>query len=413
MRFNVATGAITSRPPAVINTENLTATATDSYNAASTPGTFSFPVINNAPTIGAFTCPDGVPNTPYACTIGGYDQDGHSLVYTATNLPGWASFDISSGTISETPTTVATHADIAVTVADSYGGTATTPVFQLEVVAGASETAAAQIIQAISQGSLSAAEITTLMTAHSLTVDADLDLAGNPVHLAWVQQCIGSKTVPAEIAACAAVVDGTVLSQYEVAVVLSGTQRDSVNAELLVKVGISDEVFGIAAGNSCGPNQPDRCVGAVYFLTWLGTQANFENTLANYFEAAISQVSTSVAQHSVKACPGGPTVFTVPNPPPLCSSFAHWNCTSNTSGISVLWTENGKANVPAKTGFVGGQYTLTASMNIGSATRTRQVTGTFSINAVGTAHAAGYHTGSQPGYWGNPFNPLAGAASSC
>ncbi|MAS73310.1 MAG: hypothetical protein CMM71_01170 [Rhodospirillaceae bacterium] len=417
MQFNVATGAITGRPPAVINAENLTATATDSYNAASTPATFSILVINNAPTIGAFTCPDGVPNTPYACTIGGYDQDGHTLVYTATNLPGWASFDISSGTISGTPTAVATHAGIAVTVSDSYGGTATTPAFQLEVVAGASETAAAQIIQAISQGSLSAADITTLMTAQSLTVDADLDLAGNPVHLAWVQQCIGSKTVPAEIAACAAVVDGTVLSQYEVAEVLSGAQSGSVNAELLVKAGISGEVSGIAAGNSCGPDQDQSCLTAVLgpSISSLGdvTQANFENTLANYFEAAISQVSTSVAQHSVKACPGGPTVFTVPNPPPLCSSFAHWNCTSNTNGISVLWTDNGKGNVQATTGFAGGQYTLTASMNIGSVTRTRQLTGTFNINAVSTAHAAGYRTGSQPGYWGNPFNPLAGAASSC
>ena len=37
----------------------------------------------------------------------------------------------------------------------------------------------------------------------------------------------------------------------------------------------------------------------------------------------------------------------------------------------------------------------------------------FNINAVSTAHAAGYRTGSQPGYWRNPFNPLAGAASSC
>ena len=506
MQFNVATGAITGRPPAVINAENLTATATDSYNAASTPATFSILVINNAPTIGAFTCPDGVPNTPYACTIGGYDQDGHTLVYTATNLPGWASFDItnglisgtpistgtqtgivvsasdpyqgqvssaafqisvvntaprfedqdcpnaisgeafncslsgidddshtltygatnlpewasfdiSSGTISGTPTAVATHAGIAVTVSDSYGGTATTPAFQLEVVAGASESAAAQIIQAISQGSLSAADITTLMTAQSLTVDADLDLAGNPVHLAWVQQCIGSKTVPAEIAACAAVVDGTVLSQYEVAEVLSGAQSGSVNAELLVKAGISGEVSGIAAGNSCGPDQDQSCLTAVLgpSISSLGdvTQANFENTLANYFEAAISQVSTSVAQHSVKACPGGPTVFTVPNPPPLCSSFAHWNCTSNTNGISVLWTDNGKGNVQATTGFAGGQYTLTASMNIGSVRRTRQLTGTFNINAVSTAHAAGYRTGSQPGYWGNPFNPLAGAASSC
>jgi hypothetical protein len=506
IQFNAATGAITGRPLAVINAENLTATASDSYNAASTPVIFSIPVINNAPTIGAFNCPDGVPNTPYSCTVGGYDQDGHTLVYTATNLPGWASFDItnglisgtpnrpgtqtgivvlisdpyqgqarsaafqisvvnnaprfedqscpnaisgesfsctlngidadshtlaysatnlpewasfdtSSGTISGTPTAVASHNGIVVTVSDSYGGTASTPAILLDVVAGASETAAAQIIQAISRGSLAASDIAALLTAQSLTADADLDLAGNPVHLAWVQQCIGSKTAPAEIAACASVVDGTVLSRYEVAEILSGTQSGSVNAELLVKAGILGEVAGIAAGNSCGPGQDQSCLSVVLrpAVSSPGdvTAATFDNVLANYFEAAISQVPTSVAAHSVKACPGGPTVFAVPMAPPLCSSFTHWNCTSNTNGINVLWTDSGKGNVQATTDFAGGQYTLTASMNIGAVTRTRQITGTFNIDAVNAAHAAGYRTGSQPGYWGNPFNPLARAASSC
>ena len=134
MQFNVATGAITGRPPAVINAENPTATATDGYNAASTPATFSIPVINNAPTIGAFTCPDGVPNTPYACTIGGYDQDRHSLVYTATNLPGWASFNETNGLISGTPISAGTQTGIVVSASDPYQGQVSSAAFQISVV---------------------------------------------------------------------------------------------------------------------------------------------------------------------------------------------------------------------------------------------------------------------------------------
>ena len=167
----------------------------------------------------------------------------------------------------------------------------------------------------------------------------------------------------------------------------------------------------IAAGTTCGPNQDQSCLtqalGGIEGKSDV-TQANFETVLADYFTAAVAKEPTTVATHSVNTgCPGGETTFAVPNPPSLCASFANWNCSSNTTGISVVWNDSGKGNLLADTSsFAGGTYSLTARLVIGSTTRERPLTGTFNIQAMSAAKAAGYRTGSQPGYWGNPYNPL-------
>ena len=417
MQFNTQTGVISGRPSSVADVENINVTAKDNYNATSPSVNFSILVINNAPTIGVFNCTNAMRTLTYSCTVGGYDQDGHTLTYTATNLPTWATLDTATGLISGTPTTIATHSNITMTVSDAYSGSATTAAFNILVVAGPVENAADDIAAAIIDGDLMASDVNALLAAKSLTADSDLDLAGNPVHLAYVAECIGSKTDPDAIAACATSVDGGALSRYEISEVVSGSMSGNVDAALLVKAGISSDVSTIAAGNSCGPNQDQSCLtlafGDVITSSDNVTQSTFENVLVNYFENAVAEVATTVPAHTVKACPGGPTSFAVPNAPPLCSSFAHWNCTSNTTGISVQWTDNGKGNVLATTEFSGGAYQLTASMTIGSTTRTRPLTGKFNINSVSSAYAAGYRTGWQPGYWGNPFNPLSRAAGSC
>ena len=279
--------------------------------------------------------------------------------------------------------------------------------------------AANTIVTALQDNSsISATDVSSLLTAQSLTADSDLDLNDNPIHLSYVQACMSGKTDPAQLAACAANVDGQDLNRYAVAEILSGSQSGTVDQTVLVSAGISSDVAQIAAGNTCGPNQDQSCLTAA-----LGgiegkadvTQANFETVLADYFTAAVAEEPTTVATHSVNTgCPGGETTFAVPNPPSLCASFANWNCSSNTTGISVVWNDSGKGNLLADTSsFAGGSYSLTARLVIGSTTRERPLTGTFNIQAMSAAKAAGYRTGSQPGYWGNPYNPLHRARNQC
>lgn len=285
--------------------------------------------------------------------------------------------------------------------------------------AKAAYASAQTILTALSQNTpVTVSDINSLLQGQSATADSDLDLNNNPIHVAYVQACMQGKTVASELAACASNVDGQDLNRYTVAEVLSGSQSGTVDQSVLQNAGISSDVAQIAAGNTCGPNQDQSCLtAALGGIEGKGdvTQANFETVLADYFTAAVSEEPTTVATHSVNTgCPGGETTFAVPNPPSLCASFANWNCSSNTTGISVVWNDSGKGNLLADTNsFSGGTYSLTARLVIGSTTRERPLSGTFNIQAMSAAKAAGYRTGSQPGYWGNPFNPLHRARNQC
>ena len=102
--------------------------------------------------------------------------------------------------------------------------------------------------------------MSSLLTAQSLTADSDLDLNDNPIHLSYVQACMSGKTDPAQLAACAANVDGQDLNRYAVAEILSGSQSGTVDQTVLVSAGISSAVAQIAAGTTCGPNQDQSCL---------------------------------------------------------------------------------------------------------------------------------------------------------
>ena len=119
----------------------------------------------------------------------------------------------------------------------------------------------------------------------------------------------------------------------------------------------------ISASTPCGPNQDQykscltQAPGGIEGKSDV-TQSNFETVLADYFTAAVAEKPTTVATHSINTgCPGGKTTFAVPNPPSLCASFASWDCSSNTIGISVVWNDSGVGNLVAYTNSVaGGAY---------------------------------------------------------
>ena len=90
------------------------------------------PVISGAPTTAIEA------GSAYEFTPTAYDPDGDKLSFSATNLPGWASFDNASGTLSGIPDNAdaASYADITILVSDGLT-TATLAPFSLQVVAAA------------------------------------------------------------------------------------------------------------------------------------------------------------------------------------------------------------------------------------------------------------------------------------
>lgn len=79
---------------------------------------------NNAPTISGAPATSINAGQSYSFTPSASDPDGDSLTFSVSNLPAWASFNSSSGTVSGTPgdSDVGTYLNITITVSD---GTAT------------------------------------------------------------------------------------------------------------------------------------------------------------------------------------------------------------------------------------------------------------------------------------------------
>lgn len=91
--------------------------------------------VNDPPTI------EGTPSTiasvglNYSFTPVAADVDGDVLTFSITNLPSWATFDTTTGTLSGTPATGddAIYENIVISVNDGRGGVASIPVFSITV----------------------------------------------------------------------------------------------------------------------------------------------------------------------------------------------------------------------------------------------------------------------------------------
>jgi hypothetical protein len=99
---------------------------------------------NNLPASGGNSAPriTGAPTTTvlqgnaYLFTPSATDADGNPLTFSVANLPGWATFNSSTGRISGTPTAaqVGTYSNITISVSDG-SATASLPSFSIQVVA--------------------------------------------------------------------------------------------------------------------------------------------------------------------------------------------------------------------------------------------------------------------------------------
>jgi hypothetical protein len=97
---------------------------------------------NRAPTISGTPLTSVMQGNAYSFTPTGADADGNTLTFSVTNLPGWASFNSSTGRISGTPSAaqVGTYSNITISVSDGSAN-ASLPAFSIQVVATATGSA--------------------------------------------------------------------------------------------------------------------------------------------------------------------------------------------------------------------------------------------------------------------------------
>ena len=105
-------------------------TAVPSSPGGGTSTSDSPPVISGTPPASV------VVGQSYTFTPTASDPDGHTLTFTITNLPGWASFSSSTGQLTGTPasSSIGTHANIQISVSDGQT-TATLAAFSISVLA--------------------------------------------------------------------------------------------------------------------------------------------------------------------------------------------------------------------------------------------------------------------------------------
>lgn len=102
------------------------------------PGTGGSTGANQAPTISGKPQTQTMQDSQYAFTPSASDADGDTLTFSVTNLPGWATFDSSTGKISGTPGSadIGTYQGITITVSDGQQSVSLAS-FSIDVVATA------------------------------------------------------------------------------------------------------------------------------------------------------------------------------------------------------------------------------------------------------------------------------------
>jgi hypothetical protein len=138
--FSVNSGALTGYPMSAALYSNIVIRVTDGVNTVSLPA-FSIRVgststtANRAPTISGTPATTASVGSAYSFQPSASDADGHSLGFSISNKPSWATFSTSTGRLSGTPTATGTFSSIVIRVSD---GRVTTSLPAFSITVGAS-----------------------------------------------------------------------------------------------------------------------------------------------------------------------------------------------------------------------------------------------------------------------------------
>jgi hypothetical protein len=137
LNFDQATGRVVALPRVTGTWSNIIISVSDGKTKVSA-APFSITVYggaNTAPKISGAPNTSASVGTAYSFQPTASDANGDTLGFTVRNKPSWASFSTSTGRLSGTPTTSATHSSIVVSVSDGKITTAL-PAFAITVGAG-------------------------------------------------------------------------------------------------------------------------------------------------------------------------------------------------------------------------------------------------------------------------------------
>ena len=143
--FSTSTGTLSGTPGSsdAGSYENIRISVSDG-SASATLGAFSITVsnTNQAPVISGSPAISTGEGSSYHFTPTAIDPDGDPLNFSVANLPAWAAFDTSDGTMQGTPGTVdvGTYENIVITVSD---GTATASLGPISIVVNPVDTTTA------------------------------------------------------------------------------------------------------------------------------------------------------------------------------------------------------------------------------------------------------------------------------
>ncbi len=136
--FSKSTGLLSGTPTTTGTSTGISISVSDGTAVSALP---AFGIVvsaqalqNAAPTISGTPVTAVVAGTAYSFQPNANDPDGNALGFSIANKPSWANFSTTTGRLSGTPTTAATHAGITISASD---GTASTslPAFSLTVSA--------------------------------------------------------------------------------------------------------------------------------------------------------------------------------------------------------------------------------------------------------------------------------------
>ena len=142
--FTPATGQLTGTPISanVGTTSNITIMVSDGTLTATLPA-FNITVaasapVNRPPTITGTPATTILAGAAYSFRPVGSDPDGNTLIWSIQNMPAWATFSVTTGRLTGTPTAanVGTSARITITVSDGTAS-ASLPSFTIQVTAPA------------------------------------------------------------------------------------------------------------------------------------------------------------------------------------------------------------------------------------------------------------------------------------
>ncbi len=131
--FSASTGALSGTPTTAGTYANVVISVSDGRATVSLPA-FSIAVAsaNRAPVISGSPATSVTAGSAWAFTPTASDADGDALTFSIGNKPAWATFSASTGTLSGTPTTAGTYANVVISVSDGKAS-ASLPAFSIAV----------------------------------------------------------------------------------------------------------------------------------------------------------------------------------------------------------------------------------------------------------------------------------------